>query len=137
MSEPTFQEELTRLINKHNLENSSGTPDYILAGYLVKQLELFDLVVNARADWRNEDVEMKAPSPLASLEPEFPEELFEPVEMDFGFHKDLEQCVAEAFGAVSACWTNTKGAGIFLSTRAAQIHNQLMKRINDSGPIYG
>jgi len=32
---PTFKQELTDLINKHSLENSSNTPDYIITEYLV------------------------------------------------------------------------------------------------------
>ena len=42
---PTFELELTRLINKHSLENQSNTPDFILAEYLVASLEAFNYSV--------------------------------------------------------------------------------------------
>lgn len=32
--EPTFQQELTALINKYSLENQSNTPDFLLAAFL-------------------------------------------------------------------------------------------------------
>jgi hypothetical protein len=38
---PTFEQELTTLINKHSLENQSNTPDYILAQYLQSCLNAY------------------------------------------------------------------------------------------------
>lgn len=46
-----FKEDLTRLINKYSLENTSNTPDYIIANYLVSCLEAFNIGVNQRGKW--------------------------------------------------------------------------------------
>lgn len=53
----TFYEELSALINKHSKEQASGTPDYILADYLVGCLEVFGTTIQARAQWRGERVD--------------------------------------------------------------------------------
>jgi hypothetical protein len=45
---PSFQHQLTELINAHSLENRSNTPDRILAAYLVRCLEVFDEATRAR-----------------------------------------------------------------------------------------
>ena len=37
-----FRKELQQLINRHSLENGSGTPDFVLADYLVKCLQNFN-----------------------------------------------------------------------------------------------
>ncbi len=50
---PTFAQELTALINKHSLENTSNTPDYVLAAYLVNCLVDFNHAVNARERHKN------------------------------------------------------------------------------------
>jgi len=47
----SFEDELTDLINKHSMENCSNTPDYILAAYLCRCLEAFDITSNIRNDW--------------------------------------------------------------------------------------
>lgn len=46
---PEFLSDLQHLINYHSLEGGSNTPDYILAEYLVKCLELFDTTIQWRA----------------------------------------------------------------------------------------
>lgn len=51
MEETKFEKELANLINKHSLENGSGTPDYILAQYLSACLKVFSTIVKAREDW--------------------------------------------------------------------------------------
>lgn len=56
---PTFQQELTRLINKHSREQFSGTPDWIIAEYLMRCLRNFDTTVKMRADSRGESVEYR------------------------------------------------------------------------------
>lgn len=38
-----FQKELTALINKHSLENTSNTPDLVLADFLMDCLRAFDI----------------------------------------------------------------------------------------------
>lgn len=44
-----------------------------------------------------------------------------------------EQAVFLALGAASACWDNLRGAGVFESTRAKQIGDQLMAYLYDHG----
>lgn len=51
MSDATFQKELKTLINRYSLENGSNTPDFLLAMYLVKCLDVYDEMVNARETW--------------------------------------------------------------------------------------
>lgn len=46
-----FQQELTALINRYSIENASNTPDFILAGYLVGCLTVFNQAVNERECW--------------------------------------------------------------------------------------
>ena len=46
-----FRSELEKLINKHSMENGSGTPDFILADYLVACLLAFDSAVGKREKW--------------------------------------------------------------------------------------
>lgn len=46
-----FREELVNLINRHSMENGSNTPDFILANYLMLQIESFDTTVNRREEW--------------------------------------------------------------------------------------
>lgn len=46
----SFLSELTALINKHSLEGGSNTADYILADYLSRCLENFDLTIQARSN---------------------------------------------------------------------------------------
>lgn len=44
----TFREELRALLNRECKENGSDTPDYILAEYMARSLDSFDLAVKAR-----------------------------------------------------------------------------------------
>ncbi len=46
-----FRFELERLINRCSMENGSNTPDFILAGYLVRCLEAFDFAMAKRTAW--------------------------------------------------------------------------------------
>jgi len=46
-----FRDELSELINRHNMENASDTPDFILAVYLNNCLEAFDKAINERRNW--------------------------------------------------------------------------------------
>ena len=47
----TLEEEIRAAINTRSLENSSNTPDFILARYLVRCLDAFDLAVIEREVW--------------------------------------------------------------------------------------
>lgn len=40
--DPAFQRELVALINRHNLEAGSNTPDYVIAAYLASCLSAYD-----------------------------------------------------------------------------------------------
>lgn len=51
-----FRKELEELINRFSLENSSNTPDFILAEYLEQSLKAFDLAVTKRSLWYNEKI---------------------------------------------------------------------------------
>ena len=47
----TFQHELEQLINKHSLENESGSPDFILAEYLLDALDAYNDAIKKREAW--------------------------------------------------------------------------------------
>lgn len=53
-SSPTFHQELVALINKHSVENGSGTPDWILAEVMMANLKAWELGIHLRNDWRGE-----------------------------------------------------------------------------------
>jgi hypothetical protein len=46
-----FRSELKALINRHSRENSSNTPDFILAQFLALSLDNFDRAVKDRDRW--------------------------------------------------------------------------------------
>jgi hypothetical protein len=46
-----FREDLSALLNIHSMENSSNTPDFILAGYMLSCLDAFDTTVERREEW--------------------------------------------------------------------------------------
>lgn len=46
-----FRQELEQLINRNSLENGSNTPDFILADYMIRCLETFDMTMKRRAEW--------------------------------------------------------------------------------------
>ena len=49
----TFRVELTKLLNSHSKENGSNTPDFILANYLIGVMDVYDLTVRRRDEWRS------------------------------------------------------------------------------------
>jgi len=51
VNEKMFERELTDLINKHSLENTSNTADFILAKHLVQCLKAFNSSTNQRIHW--------------------------------------------------------------------------------------
>lgn len=62
LNEPTFQEELEALINKHCLERHSDTPDFILAEFMANCLHEFNKAVSNRTRWycpADDDAEQK------------------------------------------------------------------------------
>jgi hypothetical protein len=58
--EPSLENDLQKVLNKHSAENDSGTPDFILAAYLQDCLAAFNKTVIARTAWRGESVELPA-----------------------------------------------------------------------------
>lgn len=74
-SMPTFEGELTVLINKHSIESLSGTPDFILAYYLKDCLVAWQNAQTRRTAWyqkkleqRSDKIEVERPSQLGGLE---------------------------------------------------------------------
>ena len=55
MSNSSFQAELVALINKYSQENTSNTPDIILAEYLTHSLEAFNMATQQRETWYGRD----------------------------------------------------------------------------------
>lgn len=53
----SFKKELGELINKHNKENGSDMPDFILAEYLGACLKAFDVAVKKRENWYGKSME--------------------------------------------------------------------------------
>jgi hypothetical protein len=47
----TLRDDIENAINSHSAENSSDTPDFILAQYLVRCLEAFDQAIRQRDIW--------------------------------------------------------------------------------------
>jgi len=47
----SFRQDLQQLLNLHNRENASNTPDFLLANYLRDCLNAFDQAVIARDRW--------------------------------------------------------------------------------------
>lgn len=47
-----FRAELRELINKYSMETPSNTPDFILADYLIRCLNTYDLTVESAVIWR-------------------------------------------------------------------------------------
>jgi len=52
-----FRAELEVIINKYSMENSSDTPDWIIADYLVSCLDSFNQSVGAREKWYDREPE--------------------------------------------------------------------------------
>ena len=46
-----FREKLEALINRYSMENTSNTPDFILAEFLDRCLACFDAAVQQRETW--------------------------------------------------------------------------------------
>ena len=66
----TFEQDLEDLINRHNAEDASGTPDYILAAYLRSCLMAFNEAVSSRAEWRGESCGLPGTRSETIVEPE-------------------------------------------------------------------
>lgn len=69
-----FETELASLLNRHSMENGSDTPDFILAQYLTRQLEVFNEITNTRKRWYGDDSlldtvdkALKGPTPVNAV----------------------------------------------------------------------
>lgn len=58
-----LQTRLSSLLNDFSAENVSGTPDFILAEFLIETLRAFNAAVWRRADWRGEPRNFETPPP--------------------------------------------------------------------------
>lgn len=56
----SFRRELAEVINRYSQENSSGTPDFILADYLIRCLETFNTIMAMRRAWYGEPEHLHA-----------------------------------------------------------------------------
>lgn len=52
-----FRKELQNIINKHNKETESNTPDFILAKYLENSLKNFDDTMKLRDEWQQSNLD--------------------------------------------------------------------------------
>lgn len=99
-----FVEELGALINTFSLENKSNTPDFILAEFMLHCLTAFEATSLRREAW-------------------------------FGVSLDVargwENKVMQAMGEASMCWSNIEGAGVFDSTKAKQVGDDLLKYLRN------
>jgi hypothetical protein len=50
-----FRRDLETALNCHSMENGSNTPDFILAGFLLRCLDAFDSTVQEREQWYGRD----------------------------------------------------------------------------------
>ena len=59
------EDEIRAVLNRYSAEAPSGTPDHILAAYLIDCLKAFNEAVTLRAEWRGEPVDftIEAASP--------------------------------------------------------------------------
>ena len=51
MNETSFRHELTSLLNRFSRENVSDTPDYLLADYMIRCLDAYEHITQARDAW--------------------------------------------------------------------------------------
>lgn len=55
IEKPTLAADLEKLLNSHSAENASGTPDFILAEFMIHCLKSFNAAVCAREAWHGRD----------------------------------------------------------------------------------
>jgi hypothetical protein len=68
-TQSSVEQELSAVLNRYSAEAPSGTPDFILAAYLLDCLRAFNEAVSRRGQWRGEPVEF-----TPSAVPKTPEE---------------------------------------------------------------
>jgi hypothetical protein len=55
-----LERDIAAVMNRHSEENESGTPDFILAGFLIGVLDAYNKTLGERAVWRGESLELPA-----------------------------------------------------------------------------
>lgn len=59
-----LEEELRAVLNRNSAENGSGTPDFILAQYLMVCLSAFNQATNRRETWYGREQDSKFGMPI-------------------------------------------------------------------------
>lgn len=84
---PSFNKELSNLINRHSRENFSNTPDFILADFLEDSLLLLEQTITRRREWHaagiiesQPDIPVADKHLAAQLDPPPPQEEMETVQ---------------------------------------------------------
>lgn len=54
----SLKDDIAMVLNRHSAENESGTPDFILAQFLVGCLAAFDDAVRRRETWYGRDSDL-------------------------------------------------------------------------------
>lgn len=57
----SLEEEIRSAINRYSAENTSNTPDFILAQYMISCLAAFDQAVQQRETWYGRDARPSSP----------------------------------------------------------------------------
>ena len=97
-----LEKAVEELINIESRENESNTPDFILAEFMVRCLDAFEIASNRREVWYG-------------------------VELDI--LNDWLELIMQAIGEASMCWSNIDGAGTFDATKAKEVGERLLRDI--------
>ena len=101
-----LEKQLSDLINCVSREQDSNTPDFLLAEFMVRCLEVFELTSNKREVWYG-------------------------VELDI--LNNWEELIMTAMGEASMCWSEIDKAGVFDSAKAKQIGEKLLSDMKRKG----
>ena len=105
-TEKVLEQGIGDLINRNSRENDSNTPDFILAEFMMKCLDAFELASNRRECWFGVTLDIL---------------------------NNWEESIMTAMGEASMCWSETP-KGVFDSTRALQIGKKLLEDIKSPKP---
>ena len=93
--------EVEGAINRASRENDSNTPDWILAGFMMRCLDAFELASNKREVWYGVHLDIL---------------------------NKWDELILTAIGEASMCWSETP-KGVFKSEKALAIGKQLLADI--------
>jgi hypothetical protein len=96
MIERTLHEDITKILNRHNVENVSDTPDFILAQFLLRSLVAGEELVKARHAW------LGLPNPWAQPGAEEPDAVAVAVEGIATMFPPDEKEIAHSLEALAA-----------------------------------